>query len=127
MVNLPLSDNFAARVLIYDGEDAGYIDNTRCRATNPAEDPRDGDTALTCLNQQDYNYADTTGFRTNLLWEVSDTTRFKGQFWWQDRQTGGDARYHPFDAYNLNPTDPVYAGNSDSSPTGSNVLGFTFF
>ena len=127
VVNLPLSDNFAARVLVYDGEDAGYIDNNRCRATNPAEDPRDADTALTCLNQQDYNWADTTGFRTNLLWEVSDTTRFKGQFWWQDRQTGGDSRYHPFDAYNLNPTDPVYAGNSDSSPTGSNVLGFTFF
>ncbi|MEE8527898.1 MAG: TonB-dependent receptor [Gammaproteobacteria bacterium] len=127
VVNLPLSDNFAARVLIYDGEDAGYIDNTRCRATNPAEDPRDGDTALSCLNQQDYNWADTTGFRTNLLWEVSDTVRLKGQFWWQDRQTGGDARYHPFDAYNLNPTDPVYAGNSDSSPTGAAVQGFTFF
>jgi outer membrane receptor protein involved in Fe transport len=127
VVNLPLSDNFAARVLVYDGEDAGYIDNNRCRATNPAEDPRDPGVALSCLNQQDYNYADTTGFRTNLLWEVSDTTRFKGQFWWQDRKTGGDSRYHPFDAYNLNPTDPVYAGNSDSSPTGSNVLGFTFF
>jgi outer membrane receptor protein involved in Fe transport len=127
VANIPLSDTFAARVLVYDGEDAGYIDNNRCRATDPAEDPRDPDTALTCLDQKDYNWANTTGFRTNLLWEVSDTTRFKGQFWWQDRQTGGDSRYHPFDAYNLNPTDPVYAGNSDSSPTGSNVLGFTFF
>jgi len=125
VANLPLSDNFAARVLVYDGEDAGYIDNNRCRATNPAEDPRDADTALTCLNQQDYNYADTTGLRTNLLWEVSDTTRFKGQFWWQDRQTGGDARYHPFDAYNPTPTDPVYAGNSDVADAG--VLNFTFF
>ena len=127
VVNLPLSDTFAARVLIYDGEDAGYIDNNRCRATNPAEDPRDGDTALSCLNQQDYNWADTTGFRANLLWEASDTVTLRGQFWWQDRQTGGGARYHPFDAYNLNPTDPVYAGNSDSSPTGADVQGFTFF
>ena len=40
VVNLPVRDNFAARVLIYDGEDAGYIDNTRCRATDPSEDPR---------------------------------------------------------------------------------------
>ena len=127
VVNLPLSDNFAARVLVYDGEDAGYIDNNRCRATNPAEDPRDPGTQLSCLDQQDYNWAQTTGLRTNLLWEVSDKVRLKGQFWWQDRQTGGDSRYHPFDAYNLNPTDPVYAGNSDSSPTGANVLGFTFF
>lgn len=127
VVNLPLSENLAARVLVYDGEDAGYIDNTRCRATNPAEDPRNPGVQLTCLDQQDYNWAETTGFRTNLLWEASDTVRLKGQFWWQDRQTGGDSRYHPFDAYNLNPTDPVYAGNSDSSPTGSAVQGFTFF
>ena len=127
VVNLPITDNFAARVLIYDGEDAGYIDNNRCRATNPAEDPRNAGVQLSCLDQQDYNWADTTGFRTNLLWEASDTVTLKGQFWWQDRQTGGDARYHPFDAYNLTPTDPVYAGNSDSSPTGAAVQGFTFF
>jgi len=127
VANLPLGENFAARVLVYDGEDAGYIDNTRCRATNPAEDPRNPGVQLSCLDQQDYNFANTTGLRTNLLWEASDKVRLKGQFWWQDRQTGGDSRYHPFDAYNLNPTDPVYAGNSDSSPTGSNVLGFTFF
>lgn len=127
VANLPLSDNFAARVLVYDGEDAGYIDNSRCRATNPAEDPRNPGVQLSCLNQQDYNWADTTGLRTNFLWEASDRATIRAQFWWQDRQTGGDARYHPFDAYNPNPTDPVYAGNSDSSPTGSAVQGFTFF
>ncbi|MCZ6539776.1 MAG: TonB-dependent receptor [Chloroflexi bacterium] len=122
VVNLPLSDNLAIRALVYDGEDAGYIDNVRCRATNPAEDPRNPDTQLSCLDQQDYNWTNTTGFRTNLLWEASDRTRIKAQFWWQDRQTGGDSRYHPFDAYNSGtPTDPVYAGQSDS------VAGFTFF
>lgn len=121
VANLPLSDDFAVRVLVYDGEDAGYIDNTRCRATNPAEDPRLASTQLTCHDQQDYNWANTTGLRTNFLWEASDTTRIKAQFWWQDRQTGGDARYHPFDAYNPNPTDPVYAGNADSPAA------FTFF
>ena len=92
VANIPISDSFAARVLVYDGEDAGYIDDNRCRATNPAEDPRLATTQLSCLNLQDYNWAETTGIRTNLLWELSDTTRFKGQFWWQDRQTGGDSR-----------------------------------
>ena len=121
VANLPLSDNIAARVLVYDGEDAGYIDNNRCRATNPAEDPRLPGTQLSCLDLDDYNWAETTGLRTNLLWEASDRVRFRGQFWWQDRQTGGDARYHPYDAYNPNPTDPAYAGNADS------VAGFTFF
>lgn len=122
VANLPLADNLAARVLVYDGEDAGYIDNRRCRATNPAEDPRLAGTALSCMNLDDYNWAQTTGFRTNMTWEASDTVKIKGQFWWQDRQTGGDSRYHPFDGYNPGtPTDPVYAGNSD------NVAGFTFF
>jgi len=121
VANLPIGENFAARVLVYDGEDAGYIDNTRCRATNPAEDPRLPDTQLSCLNQQDYNWVNTTGLRTNFLWEANDKATIRAQFWWQDRQTGGDFRYHPFDAYNANPTDPVYAGNSDS------VAGFTFF
>jgi len=121
-VNLPFGENFAARVLVYDGENAGYIDNTRCRATNPAEDPRDANTQLSCLNEQDKNWAHTTGFRSNFLWEASDKATIRAQFWWQDRQTGGDMRYHPFDAYNPGtPTDPVYAGNSDS------VAAFTFF
>lgn len=121
VANLPLADNLAARVLVYDGEDAGYIDNTRCRATNPGQDPRDPNTALSCLNQQDYNWAATTGLRTNVIWEASENLTLRGQFWWQDRQTGGDSSYHPFDAYNPNPTDPVYAGNADSP------AGFTFF
>ena len=121
VINLPMSDNFAARTLVYDGEDAGYIDNNRCRATNPAEDPREADTQLSCLNQQDYNYAETTGMRTNFLWQASDSATLKAQFWWQDRQTGGDSRYHPFDSYNPAPTEAVYAGNADA------VTGFTFF
>ena len=121
VANLPLADNFAARVLVYDGSDAGYIDNNRCRATNAAEDPRDPDTQLSCLQLEDYNWVDTTGFRTNLLWETSDTVKFHGQFWWQSRDTGGDFRYHPYDAYNDSPTDPVYAGNADSPAA------FTYF
>ena len=121
VANLPISENFAARVLVYDGEDAGYIDNTRCRATDPAEDPRLPETQLSCLDQQDYNWAQTTGLRANLLWEASEKSTVKAQFWWQDRKTGGDGRYHPYDAYNENPTDPVYAGHSDS------VAAFTYF
>ncbi len=120
-VNLPLGETLAARVLVYDGEDAGYLHNTRCRATNPAEDPRLPTTALSCLQLHDFNWIETTGMRTNLLWEPSDTMRFRGQFWWQNRDTGGDNRYHPFDGYNTNPTHPVYAGNAD------NVAAFTFF
>lgn len=121
VANLPIGDTFAARVLVYDGKDAGYLDNNRCRATNPAEDPRVVGTELSCLQLEDFNWVETTGMRTNLLWQANDKLSVSGQFWWQDRQTGGDNRYHPFDAYNTDPTDPVYAGNSDS------VANFTFF
>lgn len=121
VANLPIGDDFAARVLVYNGEDAGYLDNNRCRATNPAEDPRLPGTELSCLQLEDFNWVETTGMRTNLLWQANDKLSLHGQFWWQDRQTGGDNRYHPYDAYNPNPTHPVYAGNADS------VANFTFF
>lgn len=121
VANLPMGEDFAARVLVYDGEDAGYLDNRRCRATDPAEDPRVPGTELSCLQLEDFNWVQTTGMRTNLLWEMNDDFRLHGQFWWQDRQTGGDNRYHPFDAYDPTPEHPVYAGNADSP------AGFTFF
>ncbi|HUD97287.1 MAG TPA: TonB-dependent receptor, partial [Woeseiaceae bacterium] len=122
VANLPVGDTLAARVLVYDGEDAGYLDNRRCRATNPAEDPRLPGTELSCLQLEDFNWVQTTGMRTNVLWQANDNFTLHGQFWWQDRQTGGDNRYHPFDAYNPNqPTHPVYAGNRDSAAN------FTFF
>ena len=41
VINLPITHNFAARVVAYDGRDAGYLDNNRCRPVNPAEDPAD--------------------------------------------------------------------------------------
>jgi len=113
VMNLPLGETFAARILAYDGKDAGYIDDTRCRATNYAEDPRVPGTQLSCLNLKDMNWAETTGLRTNLLWQPTDKASIKGQFWWQKRDTGGDSRYHPFDAFNPNPTDKVYAGAPD--------------
>jgi outer membrane receptor protein involved in Fe transport len=121
VANIPIMDNFAVRILAYDGSDAGYIDNNRCRATNPAEDPRDPDTELSCLDLPGQNWVDTSGLRINALWQLSDSATIKGQFWWQSRDTGGDFRYHPFQAYEANPTDPVYDGHRD------NVAAFTYF
>lgn len=121
VMNVPLGETFGARVLAYDGKDAGYIDNNRCRAVNPAEDPRLPTTQLSCLNLNDFNWVKTRGLRTNLLWELSEGATIKGQFWWQKRETGGDSRYHPYDGYSPNPTDKVYAGGSDQPAA------FTYF
>ncbi len=121
VANMPISDSFAVRLLAYDGSDAGYINNTRCRATNPAEDPRDPNTQISCLNPPGQNWAETSGLRINMLWELSESASIKGQFWWQSRDTGAGSSYHPFQGYEANPTDPVYAGHHDS------VAAFTYF
>lgn len=100
VANVPITETLAIRVLAYEGEEAGYINNTRCRPTDPA-DFGVANAPQSCLNLNDYNDVETTGLRTNLLWEPSDTFRLKGQFWWQDRDLGGDVRYHPYDTFDV--------------------------
>lgn len=101
VLNLPLvSDELAVRFLVYDGSDAGYVDNVR-------------------LNRQDINSAETTGMRVNLQWRPSDTVTLNTQLVYQDRDLGGDNRYHPFDTYRQRP-------GSDNGDRDQ-VSGFTFF
>ena len=102
VANVPVAETMAARILVYQGEDAGYIDNTRCRPVDPAAFG-DSSAPQTCLDLEDYNDAETTGIRTNLLWEPSDAVTLKGQFWWQDRKLDGDVRYHPYDTFGVRP------------------------
>ena len=116
VANVPLLENLAIRVLAYEGEDAGYINNTRCRPTDPA-DFGVANAPQSCLNLKDYNSVETTGIRTNLLWEPSETVTLKGQFWWQDRDLEGDVRYHPYDTFGVRPgTDN---GDTDSVAPGA--------
>ena len=99
VVNLPLSETIGMRMVAYNVEDAGWLENNRCRPVNPAEDPRDPGVDLACLNLEDFNYIDTRGFRANFLWRPSDTFTLNAQYWWQDRYLAGDNRYHPYDTY----------------------------
>ena len=119
VVNLPLSDTLGMRMVAYNVEDAGWLENNRCRPVNPAEDPRDPGVELACLNLQDFNYVDTRGFRANFLWRPSDVLEINAQYWWQDRYLAGDNRYHPYDTYDER-------GVSDNGDKDS-VSGFTHF
>ena len=119
VVNLPLSDTIGMRLVAYNVEDAGWLENNRCRPVNPAEDPRDPGVELACLNLQDFNYVDTRGFRANFLWRPSDVLEINAQYWWQDRYLAGDNRYHPYDTYDER-------GVSDNGDKDS-VSGFTHF
>lgn len=101
VANIPLiQDQMAMRVLVYGGEDAGYIDNTR-------------------LGIDDINSNETEGIRALLAWEPSERVRIEGLLWAQDRDLGGDNRYHPFDTYGQRPGQD----NGDRD----NVAQFTFF
>ena len=117
--NIPLSDALGMRLVAYNVEDAGWLENNRCRPVNPAEDPRDPGVALTCLNLADFNYVDTRGFRANFLWQPSEDFSLTAQYWWQDRYLAGDNRYHPYDTYDER-------GVSDNGDK-DNAAGFTHF
>ncbi len=119
VINLPLTDTLAARVLAYDGRDGGYLENNRCRPVNPAEDPSDPGTELACLNLHDFNDVETTGLRANLRWQPSERATVEFMAWYQDRQPGGDNRFHPFDTYG------VRSGTDNGD--FDNVADFTFF
>ncbi len=79
MMNLPLiEDTLAFRLVAYDGEDSGYVDNVR-------------------LGQKDINWVETYGVRGMLRWAASENVTVDAMIWHQDRDSGGDFRYHPFD------------------------------
>ncbi|MGH8194852.1 MAG: TonB-dependent receptor, partial [Woeseiaceae bacterium] len=81
VLNLPIIENrLGLRLVAYDGQDGGYIDNRR-------------------LSLEDINSVDTTGVRASLRWQATDTLTIDGMFWYQDRMLAGDNRYHPFDSY----------------------------
>lgn len=96
VLNLPIiEDKLGLRVVAYDGEDAGYIDNRR-------------------LSLEDINSVDTTGIRASLRWRPSDKLTLDGMFWYQDRFLAGDNRFHPFDTFGQFPgTDQGALDNVD--------------
>lgn len=79
MFNVPIvEDRLGLRVVAYDGRDSGYVDNVR-------------------LGLNDINWVETRGIRGILRWAPSDEVTIDAMIWHQDRDNGGDFRFHPFD------------------------------
>ncbi|HLF30051.1 MAG TPA: TonB-dependent receptor, partial [Xanthomonadales bacterium] len=79
MFNMPIiAEQLAARVVVYDGEDSGYVDNVR-------------------LGHNDINWVETIGIRGMLRWAPTENVTLDAMIWAQDRDNGGDFRYHPYD------------------------------
>ena len=73
MVNIPLSDQFAVRLSMFDTSTAGWIDNI---------DP----------GEKDFNTGETQGGRLSFLYDHSDTISFEGSYYTSEQESAGVSR-----------------------------------
>ncbi len=108
-VNIPVSDNFAIRLVAYSHKDGGYIDNVYSTAPHSACAPGAGcdlDFAAAWatdpqgylnsatpdnagLEEDDFNDYEMTGGRISALWNVNDDWSVLGTYMTQDSLTTG--------------------------------------
>jgi outer membrane receptor protein involved in Fe transport len=101
-LNLPIVEGrLAARFVGYYDKDGGYVDNVR-------------------LGTNEINWSKTSGGRAMLRFQPTDSTTLDGMLWYQKRETGGAAGYHPYDTFHL-VNDPADPGARDRLPA------FAFF
>lgn len=97
MINLPLiQGELGLRIVGYDGEEAGYVDNVR-------------------LQTKDINSVETEGLRVNLRWAPSDTFTLDTTYWYQDRYAAGSSDYTPYDSFVQFPERTNDPGHKDES------------
>jgi len=70
MVNIPVNDKVAVRLVGWDQHDAGFIDNIPGTRTYPTSGVTINNKAFAKNN---YNDVDTVGARAAVLWEVNDS------------------------------------------------------
>lgn len=92
MLNIPLTDTLGFRGVAYYDKEAGYVDNVR-------------------LGNDDINWAKTKGGRAALRWEPSDTVTLDALAWVQYRDTGGPARFNPYDSFSDSPENLDFVDN----------------
>jgi len=101
-VNIPVTDNFALRIVGTESERSGWIDRVVVDDI-PTLPFAPGSSVLVRNNIQDapvksvahdVNTEDLQGFRISALWKPTDDTSVKGMFLYQDLSMGG---YDEFD------------------------------
>jgi iron complex outermembrane receptor protein len=92
MVNVPVNDKVAIRLVAWDEHDAGYIDNVYGTRTYPSS-------GVTINNaskaKNDYNTVDTKGARVALRVDLNDTWTIRPTFMTQDTKSHGVFGYDP--------------------------------
>jgi iron complex outermembrane receptor protein len=92
MVNIPVNDKVAIRMVAWDEHDAGYIDNVPGTITYPTS-------GVTINNktkvQKDYNTVDTKGARVALRVDLNESWTLRPTFITQDAKAHGVFAYDP--------------------------------
>lgn len=92
MVNQPIADNAAIRLVAWDEHDAGFIDNVRGTRTYPTS-------GITINNykiaKNDFNYGDTIGARAALKVDLDSNWTITPTFMAQQAKTNGIQAYDP--------------------------------
>lgn len=90
MVNVPMSDQMAVRLVAWNQHDAGYIDNVAGSRTYPVSGVTIRSTA-----KKDYNETDTYGARIALALELNENWTIRPSIMGQDTKTDGVFSYDP--------------------------------
>ena len=91
-VNAPLSPAAAIRLVGWQKRDAGYVDNVHGTRTFPTSGVTMDNAALV---DDDYNWANTTGARAALRFEINDDWSITPQVISQRQKANGSAGYEP--------------------------------
>ena len=109
MINAPLSDRAALRVVGFYQRDAGYIDNvagTRTFCGTPIKDPNDPTVTIGCLKdgisvnnkpfvKKDYNDTETWGGRAALKVDLDDNWTVTPTVLYQEQRSHGSYGFDP--------------------------------
>jgi len=86
MVNIPVNDKVAVRLVAWDQHDAGYIDNIKGTRTYPSSGVTINNNALA---ENNYNDVDTVGGRASVLFDVNDNWTIRPSIMAQETRANG--------------------------------------
>ncbi len=92
MVNQPISENAAIRLVAWDEHDAGYIDNVRGTRTYPTSGVTINNYAIAKSN---FNDVDTTGARAALKYDINSSWTVTPTIMGQQQKSNGVFAYDP--------------------------------
>jgi outer membrane receptor protein involved in Fe transport len=92
MVNLPVNDKLAVRIVAWDEHDAGFIDNVPGSLTYPTSGVTIRNTARAKKN---YNDVDVYGARVAVKFDLNENWTIRPTYITQDMQTNGTFGYDP--------------------------------